>query len=348
MNVTEALLEIKKGNIQPVYFIHGEEAYLIRQLEQTIIETLLLPDERELNLTVFDRDPSSQELIALIETVPFWGEKRVIVVRNTALLKASSKTMPEEEEENKRNHESGGDLMEILPRIPAYSYLVFSTSSKIDKRRKLYKVVNQHGAVVSADPLKIKDARIWIGQKLQELQKKMTPEAMEYFLEIISVMPQISLGFLEQEIIKLDLFTGERRLINRSDLTRVLSAIPEVSIFALIETISSKQVAKAIELLAGQIRMGEHPLRIIALFSRQIRLLWQAKQLKAAGYSPAQIAEHLAVPPFVGEKLVRQGNGFQEKNLKQALCRLAAADWDIKAGKANPVMLEKIVFDLCN
>lgn len=342
MNYSEIMLQIKKGHIKPIYLLYGEETFLARQIENAIISSLLLPEERDMNLAILNNDPTPKEMASLIETVPFMGGKNVIVVRGTAAFKARKGGSEEDEQVG----ESDEKLVSIFGSMPEYSCVIFSTPEKVDKRRKIFKAVEKSGAAVEVAPLKANDIRVWLNIKLTEINKKMSPEALEHLMGAVSVMPQISLGFLDNELEKLALYT-KGSMITLEDLAQVLSAIPEVSVFAMIDALSQKQAAKALGLLNGQLATGDHPLRILALLVRQIRLLWQAKELAALGYDGRNAAAALGVPPFVGEKMIRQGKSFNTNVLKDGLLALAAADYEFKAGKADTVILEKVIIDMC-
>lgn len=343
MNHSDVLNEIKANKIKPVYLLYGEEVYLSHQVEEAIINAVLAPDERDMNLAVFNQDPSPQELMALIETIPFMGGKNVIIVRGTSFFKARKGNSDGEEIQV-----SGSDdaLISILGNIPEYSHLIFSTSEKVDKRRKVFKVVETNGRAVEVAPVRLGDVRDWLHGRLAQMGEKMTADAVEHLIGAISVMPQISLGFLNNEMEKLALYSSSKT-ITISAVMNILSSIPEVSVFAMIDALSQKQVSKALELYNEQLAAGDHPLRILALLARQVRLLWQAKELVLAGGDGRILASRLGVPPFVGDKLVRQSRNFQASSLKQALLSLAAADYDLKAGKADGVILEKIIIEIC-
>jgi DNA polymerase-3 subunit delta len=342
MLYTEALAELNKGKIHPLYLLYGEESYLGRLLEQQIIAKILLPEERDMNLIVLDHDPKVQELANLIETIPFMGGKNVIVVKETAFFKA------------RRGAQEGGEddgddkkLLRVFQDMPPYSNVIFTSTDKIDKRRTLYKALDKVGAAVELAPLKPKEVKGWLTTRMKELNIQMKADALEYFLSIISIMPQVSLGFLENELEKMVLFTGGKHIISRSALNEVLSAIPEVSVFAMLDALSQKQVPKALELLACQLSTGEHPLKMIALLAREVRLLWQAAELTKKGYSAKMVAEALGVPPFIGEKKIRQSQSFSVASLKSALVALAKADGDLKTGRATNSVLEKIIIEMC-
>lgn len=349
MNYSAVMEQINGGKIAPVYLLYGEETYLIHELENKLTHMLLPPDERETGLAVFDSEPSPEGLVRLIETVPFFGSKNVILVRSTAMFrsrKASGQT--EEADSSEEAVDAGSEkLMKLFANMPAYSHVIFIAGDKIDKRKKIVKAIEKHGSVVELAPLKVKDVKPWIIAKLAEMNKKLTADAMEHLLNIVSIMPQVSLGFLAGELEKASLYTRAKPAITREDLTAILSIVPEVSVFVMLEALSQKQAARALQLLGEQLSTGEFPFRLLALLARQVRHLWQAKLMAEQGRSPQEVANEFKVPLFIGEKLIRQSRSFSAEQLKNGILRLAAADRDLKTGKADSHVLEQFIIELC-
>ncbi len=343
MDYTQVMAEIKKGRIQPVYLLSGEEVFLARQVEKALVEAVLPPEDRDMSLAVFDRDPSAAELITLIETVPFMGGKNVIVIRGTQLFRAGRKAGADGEDAPDHADER---LLKLLSDIPEYTHLIFMTADKADRRRKVYKAIEQNGTVVDLGALKSKDVRPWVMARLAEMGRKMAPDALEHLLAAVSLMPQISLGFLDREMEKLALY-AKGPTISRKELTEIMSAVPEVSVFAMIEALSLKQTGRALRLLEDQLSAGENAVRLLALLARQVRMLWRSRELVGRGLGSSQIAEQLGVPPFVGEKLVRQSRAFTPGKLTETVKALAEADWELKSGRTDKYVLERIIIEMC-
>lgn len=346
MNYTTAMEQIAAGRIAPVYLLYGEETYLVHELEKRLIDALLPSGERELGLTILDSDPSPDGLSRLVETTPFFTDKNVIVLRGTSFFRTKKGASQTEEAESSVENVDviSESMLKLIASIPDYSYLVFVAGDKVDKRKKLFKAVEKYGVVVELAALKARDVRPWIITQLAKMNKKMTTEAQEHLLAIVSIMPQVSLGFLASELEKVALFSGKRETISHEDLIKTLSHVPEVSVFVMLEALSQKQTAKAIELLSDQLTSGDYPLPLLAW---QVRMLWQAKWLSKQGYDPHEIASELKVSPFVGEKLLRQSRSFSAEKLQEGLLRLANADRDMKVGKADGRVLEQFVIELC-
>ncbi|HWR41290.1 MAG TPA: DNA polymerase III subunit delta [Patescibacteria group bacterium] len=352
MDYKAAMDHIARETLRPVYLLHGEESYLLRRVSGAILDRTLTPEEREMNLTVLDRDPALSQLIGLLETAPFFGEKNVVLIRQSQLTAAARKERGEDaaaggDDTGKPQSAAGEErLLKLLANMPECSMLILMTA-KADKRRKIYKTIEKYGMVVEAPPLKGKELRAWLTGRLAERKLKLAPDAAEYLLTAVSLMSQVSLDFIENELEKAALHQVGPGAVSLAALQQTLSAAPEISVFAMLEALSQKQLAEALGLLEAQLAAGEHPIKLLALLARQVRQLWQTRMLAGKGQGSREIAEYFRVPPFIGEKLLKQSRSFDGEKLKQALLELADADRDLKSGRASALALERIMIDLC-
>ena len=88
-----ALDDIGRGKTAPCYLIHGDEEYLVEDAMNRIIDGILPPDQKDLNL--FHMEGEDEDIDAIcnsILTPPLIPGKKVVLVRNTHLFysKASS------------------------------------------------------------------------------------------------------------------------------------------------------------------------------------------------------------------------------------------------------------------
>ncbi|KYZ77390.1 hypothetical protein AXX12_04535 [Anaerosporomusa subterranea] len=342
MTIRELIQTINRGKLEAVYLLFGEERYYARQAEKALIEAALPPEDRDMGLRIFEQDPSVPELMQAIESMPFFGGKNVIIVRDTKLFRAGKNDAGPE-----ASDKSDTRLFDCLQHIPDYTHLLFIAGDKVDKRRKLFKAVEKAGAVVELVPLKARDSREWVQERLREEGKTIAPEALDYLMTGLSFMPQISMGFLDNETQKIALHTGERQRVSLDDVEATLAGVPEVNIFAMIDAMSQKNITLALRLLDGQLATGEPPMRMLMLIARQTRALLYAKELAADGKTSQDIAKILGLHPFVAEKMLGQARRFSEGKLKQILIMISDVDRAIKSGRAGNVSLEGIVIEMC-
>ena len=350
MKFGEFMAAIRKGELPHVFLLSGEEPYYIDKAKGALLGRLF-PDGvgMEDALQKVNGDMALADLLASIEAAPFFADKNVILIAGTNLF-SDSKSCADTKEVEERVLPFGGMALEALchqlGNMPPYSYLIFVAPYKADKRRKLYKALSKNGLVLEAEPLRAWNIQDWLQDKLRTINKEMDRDAYAYFAGAVSMMQQISLSYLDKEFDKLALFSEGRR-ITKAELVEVFSGLPEVSVFALMDAISARDSKKALMLLHRQLADGTYFTVLLALLTRHVRQLWQAKVLMKRGVPGKALAKPLGLNPFIAEKLGRAAAAFKEDTLKCAMLRLIDADYLLKTGQAGNEMLEEAVITLC-
>lgn len=339
------MTRLGREEVRHVFLLAGEEHYYIDRAWKEILRRLF-PEQKDPKdaVQILPGDIDPDDLVGLLETMPFFAEKNVLLVRNAALFRARHGDSAEKKPAGKDKKTER--LIEVLNDMPPFSYVVFVSPDKPDKRRRIYKAVEASGMVLEAEAVKAWNIQEWLQDKLRAMHRTMDRDAYLYFHGAVGMMQQISLEFLDQEFDKLALFTAERQ-ITRRDLVRVFAGLPEVSVFALMDAISERDGRKALMLLRRQLEDGTYFTVILALLTRHVRQLWQAAVLQAKGIRGKALAKPLELNPFIAEKLGRAASGFKEETLKQSMLELADADYQMKTGQAGSEMLEHVVIRLC-
>src|SRR5690606_1857774 len=84
MSVRELVEEIRRGKARSVYLFHGEE-FLARKAAEEVVDALVDPAQRDLNLSVSD-GASLAELVRDLATVPMFAGTKVVWVQDPAFL----------------------------------------------------------------------------------------------------------------------------------------------------------------------------------------------------------------------------------------------------------------------
>ncbi len=346
MKYSEFMGALQKGSLKHVYLLSGEEPYYIDRAKARILE-LLFPGEGEAaeSLLRMEGDVDLDELSGNLGSVSLFSDRTVVLLEHTNLFR-EKKTAGDEKAEKGRKDKKLERFLDFLQHMPETGYLIFVTGEKADKRRKLYKTVEKAGAVLEAEAVRAWNINEWLQGKLQSLNREMDRDAYTYFNGVVSMMQQISLGYLDREFDKLALYSDNRK-ITKKELREVLSGLPEVSLFALMDAVSEKDIRKAMLLLGQQLRSGTYVPLLLGLLVRHVRQLWQAKLLMAQGYQGKALGQPMELNPFIAERLGRASKQFTEEVLERAFLELADADYMIKTGQAGPERLEHAVILLC-
>ena len=86
--------DIRTKNFEKVYLLFGEEDYLCRYYKK-LLKMAIIGNDDEMNFSAFDNAfDRVTEIIDLADTLPFFAERRLIIVENSSFFKKES-TMPD-------------------------------------------------------------------------------------------------------------------------------------------------------------------------------------------------------------------------------------------------------------
>ena len=117
--------DIKSGRFKNVYLLYGEEAYLKKQYKDRLTKAML-PDGDTMNYAYYEgKGTNPAEIIDLAETMPFFTERRLIVVENSNFFKNAAPEL--------------ADYMKNIPETTCFLFV----ENEVDKRGKMYKAVKE-------------------------------------------------------------------------------------------------------------------------------------------------------------------------------------------------------------
>ncbi|MDD3248850.1 MAG: DNA polymerase III subunit delta [Smithella sp.] len=191
-----------------------------------------------------------------------------------------------------RDMASGGDadLPDPLEKLladglPAGNCLML-TADAVDKRKKIFKVIQKTGVVLHFGKIKEAATRETLKGEARKLLdgcgKSLTSAAWAALGKKTGFRLRPSLNELQ----KLVVFAGEKAVIGEEDVETVVGKTKEDSIFELTNALSEKKAKAALLALQALLDQGEPPLMILAMISREIRLLLQASILVQSGKLP--------------------------------------------------------------
>ena len=346
MNYAEFMASLAKGEPPHVFLLAGEESYYVRRAEEAILRRLLpVAEERADALIRYEEMPPLDTLMESLETAPFFTDKIVVLVRDAAIFRATKKKDGDEDAPSSKDTAADALIARLADLLPT-TYVIFTLGSKPDKRRKLYQTVEKYGRVLESEPVRPWTVENWLNGRLREMNRSMHREARTFFLSVVGIMPTISLEFLDRQLEKLTLYTDNPQF-TEDDLRAAFSEMPEVSVFALMDAVSARDVRQALDLLARCRADGVHFTVLLALLVRHVRQLWQAKRLLMSGTPPKGLGKVMGLHPFIAEKLGGHARGFSETTLERAVLALADADYLLKTGQASDELLEDALIRLC-
>jgi len=337
MGYDEFLKSLDKGIIYPVYLFCGGEKLLLAEAVSRLKGILLSEKEFQWNYGELDAEKiDDKDLFSELNTLPFLGGKRVLVVKNSQKYFGT---------ESKVLQKEGEVIEDYLNCINPSSTVVFVMEGKADKRKKIYKKLLEKGAVVEFLPLKGRNLKKWLEEQFNTWGKKIERDALEY----IAAGFDNSLEMQENEVQKIVLYCGEGdNAVTLDEVKAALSRTQNFNIFDIVDAVGNKNSSLAVELVREMLAAGESPVFILYMISKHLRTILRVKSFLEDGYSEKQIASKLQLHPYAFRKIIDQSKNFSTKNLKRALELLLKIDLMLKTSSVNSrLLLEMGVVGLC-
>ena len=312
------------------YLFYGLETFLVEKEVKKIIKQA---NVEELGISKYDLEETLlDDILEDASMISLFDEKKVILVENAYVF--TRKVV-----KNPLNHDLQ-KLTDYLNNPNPTTILIFTIEyEKIDSVKKITKAIKKNGIVKEFNKT---------GQ-LQNIVKDMLGEYKMSFQDLSFFIDRVgnNLLIIEQELEKIKNYKLDNYSITRDDIIQLTHKNIDIDIFALIESIVSKNKEKAMEIYNEMIKRNEEPIKIIVMLANQFRIIYQAKELYKMGYTGDNIASQLGIHPYRIKLALASANKYSSEVLLQAIDQLAELDINIKSGKCDKnLALELFILSL--
>ena len=308
--------DIKNQDFKQVYLLYGEENYLKQQYKEKLKKALVQEDD-SMNFSMFEgKKTEPKAIIDLAETMPFFADRRVVLLEDTGFFK------------NKCD-----ELADYMKELPDYLCLIF-VENEVDKRNRMYKAVKAAGRIGEFVQQDEKTLMRWAAGLLKKEGKMITQRDMELLL----TMTGVDMGNLRMELEKIISYTGDRDVVTGEDILEICTTQTQNKIFDMVRAVTEKNQKKALDLYYELLALKEPPMRILFLLARQFNLIMQVKELSKCGYDQSQIAKKAGIQPFVVKNYLTYARKYSTEELRKAVEECVAAETKVKTGFMTDTM----------
>lgn len=308
--------DLKTGQFKQLYLLHGEEAYLKKQYKDRFVKAML-PEGDTMNYAYYEgKSTNPKEVIDLAETMPFFAERRLIVLENTGFFKNAA---PE--------------FAEYLREMPNTTNMIF-IESEIDKRGKMYKSVKDKGRIVELARQDEKTLVRWIMGMAKKENLMMSEAAVRYFLGKVGN----DMENIQKELEKLFCYCMNHTEITVADIDEICTTQITNHIFDMVDAVANKEQKKALDFYYDLLALKEPPMRILYLLTRQFRILLEVKELDGLGFGQKELASRVGIMPFLVGKYRAQAKSFSAKELRRIVEAGVITEENVKTGRMGDVL----------
>ena len=321
---------LERGEIDPIYCLHGAERFLIDRCLQAIRDAVAKttpPAFAAFNVDVMDlRETDIGKVVATAKTLPMMAPRRLVIGKGIDGVKADA-------------------LAPLAAYVadPNPQACLVLVGDKVDTRFKAFQVLRKAGFLHEFAPLRDREIPAWLAREARARHLTLEGPAAAALAEAAGP----DLGRLGQALEQLALYAGERKTITMADVEALIPETRQRSVFELTKAIGEGNVARALGILANMFRNREAPLKVEFMLARQLRQVWRAKELAAAGAARDEIASAVGVPPFFLDDIMVPARRMSARALARGFERIYQTDKALKSSRVDgEILLSRLVEQL--
>lgn len=320
---------VAKGEVYPLYCFYGDETYLIDDALDAVESLAMGEGLRDFNLNTFygsEADPA--QIRDAVETLPMMAQVRVVVLKDAHEL-------------------TDKEWDQLMPLIedPVPTTALIMTATKIDKRKKHFKRLQEKGALVEFKRPYDNQIPDWIRAISKKHDLKLSAEVVGVFHQLVGS----NLQDIDAELSKLRQYLGERKQPTVDDVMKVVARVRLDSVFDLTDAIGRADRARALDCLVNLLDHGQSEVGVLALISRHVRILKLISEGMKEGLAGQRLSSRAGVSPYFLRNYVDQARDWNDRKLEKTFQALLDTDRALKSSPvAAHIWLENFVVQTCS
>lgn len=317
-----------------VYYIWGEEEYLIEEKIRQIVEQMHdstgAPPER---ITVDADELDAAGLARALEFSPLFALNRVVIIRRPGWLDKSN-----------RKTKKADDISRVLTDSleQGEGQIIIITARENNAGNPVTKLLTKKANVIHCPHPDSKQLSRWISDEFKRRHRKINSPA----LGLLS-RSGLDMFYLQNLIEKLCLLSD--RDITEKEVQQQFTAKQDINVFKLIDTLMSRDLSGAMKAYEQLLVQGEHPVYLLYMIGRQFFLLAQVKCHREQGMLLKQIADTMGQKEFTVRKMMDKCNKFSHEELQEVFALLLDTDISFKTSSKNPdIVMGLLLSGICS
>lgn len=318
--VKRIISDIRRKQFKPIYFLSGEETFYIDKIAEYISEHVLTEEEKGFNQTiVYGKDITIGEIISLARQYPVMSDYQVVVIKEAQDL---SKSIDK--------------LEDYFKNIQQSTLLVFCYKYKtIDKRKKIYKLLQENAEFYESKKLKDYQLEGWIDNYLKGKKYQIEPKANAMLCDFIGA----DLHRLTNELNKLFALIANHVKITAEHIETYIGISKEFNNFEFVNAIAQKDLEKALRIahyFANNSKNNPIFLTIGLLYNYFSKLLqYHGLKHNNPSINPKTVSAELKINPYALKEYDLGLKNYTMKNTSRNIGVLK--NIDLKAKGVNSI-----------
>lgn len=309
MYLKELKKRLQSGEIDPCYYVVGEDEYIKKRAIEAI-EAALAIEVPELNRNVLSGNVPASELSDRLQQLPFAGSYRLLLVHDYMPAAGDAALLYER----------------FLSRETSGSILVMTGAKPSDAFKKYMKEI----VLVECPHPGESDCILWITKRMKNdglaISSQTAGKIAEYSL--------MDMSAISLQCDKLAAYLAGRDSVSDADVETAVTKRNDFKIYEFTNAVAARNKVKAFEIMNSLKENSgtDESSLLAALYAHYRRMLYVSV---TKGMNFAELAGMLDVKEYAVKKTAEQAKLFSPKALKQAVGLLAETEYAFKSGRIN-------------
>ncbi len=321
MKYLEFCHSLKGGALRPVYFFSGEEAGLIDEGVNLLLEKLVTPDLRDFNYDVFyGGETNAKRILDIAASYPMMAPHRTVLVRDLQKMPAGELNA----------------LADYAKKPCPTTHLILTQREKASGKKAL-EALQRASTVIECKPLYDNQIVPWIQSFVSRAEREIAPEAAQWLATEVGN----SIHVLRGELEKIFIFVGAQRRLALELVQEVAGARREFSVFSLQDALGEKNLVQALR-IADQLVTSTNLGALFSTLARYFSHMYLAHALPRQ-QELAQLSEKTGVHSLFAERLQKAASRYEPAAVLNAFEVLQHADYLAKSQNFSQSLLMRLV-----
>lgn len=326
----QAINDIDKSKIAPVYLLFGEEYFLIESIINKIKDRFLGKAEAELNYFVrYASEEGVDAVITLTSGMGLFSEKKLVVLKEAESIKQN-------------NLERLSKI--VSKKLDDICLILHAQVSNLNQSK--LKNIEEKVTTVNLLPLQPDLLRQFVSDEFRRYDMEITSKGIELLIFLVGTQMSDLIG----QVKNISQYYADQRQIDSQEVERIASVFATQNIFEFNRHVGNRDFGKASFVLANLLDSGISPQQIIVQLIRHFSVLW-----KILGYFRIKItdndtlAKELRIYYKYIDEYKKQSKLWSMSDLNNIFRLLYNADFTLKNSSTRPqIVLDMLSYQIIN
>lgn len=320
--ITQVKTRLKNNQINPVYFLFGEDGFKLRDTANLIIKSASEGEINDFDFKTFNGSDATDA-----EIVSFCNEFPVISPRKIALVKNLNSVKSEYQYREKKKSEKKNEILEYAKNPSQETVLILLHNEKISTAdRNKYDIFFKTNCAFEAQQESKKDIIQWVIEYCEIRKVKVEGNVADYIVELVGEDKFL----IEKQLEKIIEFAQGGEISFLLVKTHVVPT-REYNIFQLLDEIGNRDLAKSVKIAKSLYSQGEPVLIILFHLNKFVLNLLQLSELIASKATDSEITKATGINFYFIEKYKKAMNRYDFESLSNAAQSILKADLSLKS-----------------